>query len=323
MTTRSVVIGQGSFSNVYKLVNSDGTFAAKVPKKGMEEALLKECDMLKYLETKVDFATANIIKMFGMSNGEFAGIQSDYLKLEYHEMTLDKYVKNQGGNLSLKKTAEITKELAKALLFLSDVCVIHTDIKPKNILVSGDRVVLADFGSAMLTDEAKANSYIQTRFYRSPEVALKAALTSAADVWSLAVTVTEIYAKNIFAADSGIQLVTYHQLQLSRCYPEDLIARFMAIAPRVCSESIEYVAREMNSGRIETLDDIVKNKVERPIRSDSAIQKNGLLDLLNKMFDFSADSRIKPEKILEHPFLSIKEAESNGLGNVWAALYTS
>ena len=52
--------------------------------------------------------------------------------------------------------------------------VLHSDIKPDNILVSEDRtsVKLCDFGSAMFQGENEVTPYLVSRYYRSPEVIL-------------------------------------------------------------------------------------------------------------------------------------------------------
>lgn len=50
--------------------------------------------------------------------------------------------------------------------------VIHCDLKPENILLKGPNkssIKVIDFGSSCFEDE-RVYSYIQSRFYRSPEV---------------------------------------------------------------------------------------------------------------------------------------------------------
>jgi len=51
--------------------------------------------------------------------------------------------------------------------------IFHRDIKPENILMRGDLVKLADFGSCKgFFSERPYTEYISTRWYRSPECLL-------------------------------------------------------------------------------------------------------------------------------------------------------
>lgn len=67
------------------------------------------------------------------------------------------------------------------------VGLIHTDIKPENILVerynspTDITVKLSDFGSSYFLPELKDGDYVQSRHYRSPEVALSTGLATSAE----------------------------------------------------------------------------------------------------------------------------------------------
>jgi serine/threonine-protein kinase PRP4 len=50
--------------------------------------------------------------------------------------------------------------------------VVHADIKPDNILVNRTHniIKICDFGSAMFDGDNEITPYLQSRFYRAPEV---------------------------------------------------------------------------------------------------------------------------------------------------------
>jgi dual specificity tyrosine-phosphorylation-regulated kinase 2/3/4 len=78
---------------------------------------------------------------------------------------------------------------------LRDENVIHCDLKPENILLkspdkSGIKVI--DFGSSCFSNE-RIYTYIQSRFYRAPEIILGIPYTAAIDMWSFGCILAELY----------------------------------------------------------------------------------------------------------------------------------
>ncbi|KAH8071452.1 protein kinase [Aureococcus anophagefferens] len=88
--------------------------------------------------------------------------------------------------------------ILSALVCLDDAKIVHCDVKPENILLSprpGDDgasvVKLIDFGSACVEGRS-TQTYVQSRFYRAPEVLVGAPYDGAIDVWSAACVVAEL-----------------------------------------------------------------------------------------------------------------------------------
>ena len=72
---------------------------------------------------------------------------------------------------------------------------IHCDLKPENILLRHPRrsgIKVIDFGSSCYADK-RMYKYIQSRFYRSPEVVLGLKYDVAIDVWSLGCVLVEMH----------------------------------------------------------------------------------------------------------------------------------
>lgn len=72
--------------------------------------------------------------------------------------------------------------------------ILHCDLKPENILLcdpakSAIRVI--DFGSSCMEDE-QMYTYIQSRFYRSPEVIMGLPYHCSIDMWSLGCILAEV-----------------------------------------------------------------------------------------------------------------------------------
>ena len=109
------------------------------------------------------------------------------------------------GPLDARAVKGITRELLRALDFIhADVNILHTDIKPENVLVLAPGggaddaaapppdVKLVDLGTAFYVTHQQAHD-IQTREYRCPEAIVGAwPYAHSADVWSLGCLVFEL-----------------------------------------------------------------------------------------------------------------------------------
>lgn len=81
------------------------------------------------------------------------------------------------------------------LRFLRENNIVHCDMKPENILLresnkSGIKII--DFGSSTYENE-QFYTYIQSRFYRAPEIMLGIRYTPAIDMWSLGCILYELF----------------------------------------------------------------------------------------------------------------------------------
>jgi serine/threonine-protein kinase PRP4 len=104
----------------------------------------------------------------------------------------------RGVGLSLTAVKSYFGQLLAAATHLQKHKILHADIKPDNILVSGDfsKVMICDFGSAMdASDGAEGiiTPYLVSRFYRAPEIILGLPVSYSIDLWSLAVTAAELF----------------------------------------------------------------------------------------------------------------------------------
>lgn len=87
--------------------------------------------------------------------------------------------------------------LSAALLFLHENKIRHKDIKPQNILVKDDEVLLTDFGTALDWTDLDHSTTQNTRTgwtpgYCAPEVVNYEPRNSSADIWSLACVFCEM-----------------------------------------------------------------------------------------------------------------------------------
>lgn len=95
------------------------------------------------------------------------------------------------GVLTPRKVAEIGRQMAGALRVAHEAGILHRDVKPSNVLVSGSRAVLTDFGIARAQSDAtltQTGMLIGSPAYIAPERARGRVAVPASDMWSLGVT---------------------------------------------------------------------------------------------------------------------------------------
>ncbi|MFI8449888.1 bifunctional serine/threonine-protein kinase/ABC transporter substrate-binding protein [Streptomyces erythrochromogenes] len=96
------------------------------------------------------------------------------------------------GRLPVRRVAEIGAAVLDALAEAHRARIVHRDIKPDNVLLTKDRVVLTDFGIAHLTDATTRLSHtgivIGTPQYMPPEQLEGKRPTPANDLWALGAT---------------------------------------------------------------------------------------------------------------------------------------
>jgi serine/threonine protein kinase len=109
-----------------------------------------------------------------------------------------------------REAARLALEVARALAHAHEMGVIHRDVKPANILVeAGGRVVLADFGLAILDDTATSRWAMSgTPEYASPEQIRGDPLDVRTDIYSLGATMYHLLSGQPPYSGSGPDEIT-------------------------------------------------------------------------------------------------------------------
>uniref|UniRef100_A0A7N5P083 dual-specificity kinase n=1 Tax=Ailuropoda melanoleuca TaxID=9646 RepID=A0A7N5P083_AILME len=134
-----------------------------------------------------------VAKCLDHKNNELVALKIIRNKKRINLYELMKNNSFQGFSLSIVR--RFTLSVLKCLQMLYVEKIIHCDLKPENIVLyqKGQvSVKVIDFGSSCY-EHQKVYTYIQSRFYRSPEVILGHPYNMAIDMWSLGCIMAELY----------------------------------------------------------------------------------------------------------------------------------
>ena len=102
--------------------------------------------------------------------------------------------------LGMDIALDLTKQVADALGYAHGQGVVHRDVKPENILLEGERAVVADFGIARALDLAGGERLTETGLalgtpaYMSPEQGMGGAVDARSDIYALGCVLYEMLA---------------------------------------------------------------------------------------------------------------------------------
>ncbi|KAK4619345.1 Dual specificity protein kinase [Fulvia fulva] len=191
------VLGQGTFGQVVKCQNlkTQEVVAVKVVKNKTAyfNQSMMEVSVLDLLNGRMDKNDDHHILRL---KDTFIHRQHLCLVFELLSVNLYELIKqNQFRGLSTTLVRVFAQQLLNGLCLLSKAKLIHCDLKPENILLKNLEspiIKIIDFGSAC-DERQTVYTYIQSRFYRSPEVLLGLPYSAAIDMWSLGCIVVELF----------------------------------------------------------------------------------------------------------------------------------
>jgi dual specificity tyrosine-phosphorylation-regulated kinase 2/3/4 len=207
-------LGKGSFGDVVKTFDhkTKKHVAVKIIRneRRFHKQAQYELKLLDFLRKQDKHDTHNVIHM----HDHF--VFRNHLCITFELLHQDLYTtlkKNDFKGFSLSDTRRFTTGLLQALRVLRRSKIIHCDLKPENIMLrdkemSGVKII--DFGSSCYETE-RIHTYIQSRFYRAPEVILNIGYGSGIDMWSLGCIMAELHTgQPLFPGHDEREQLMYH-----------------------------------------------------------------------------------------------------------------
>ncbi|RGB40584.1 hypothetical protein C1646_753161 [Rhizophagus diaphanus] len=191
------ILGQGTFGQVVKCQNlkTREIVAVKVVKNkpAYFNQSMMEVTILELLNQTWDNQDQHhILRLLDTF------IHRRHLCLVFELLSVNLYElikQNQFRGLSTNLVRVFVAQLLDSLTILNEARIIHCDLKPENVLLKNlesPTIKVIDFGSAC-HERQTVYTYIQSRFYRSPEVLLGLPYSSSIDMWSLGCIAVELF----------------------------------------------------------------------------------------------------------------------------------
>jgi serine/threonine-protein kinase PRP4 len=245
----------------------------------------------------------------------------------------------RGVGLSLTAVRSYFGQLLAAATHLQKHKIIHADIKPDNILVSGDfaHTFICDFGSAMDSVDGSGGNemitpYLVSRFYRAPEIILGLPVTYQVDLWSLAVTAAELFLGNVLLNGKTNNDMLYQMMCLMGPFNSRQIRSHLLqtkkhpLPAHFLEKQASYMFRQ------ETIDPVLGKPVHNEVSlaatdsqfkpslqskllkarspKDSRMEVLKFSDLLSKCLVLDPSKRITVKAALQHDFFKEKTSDN-------------
>lgn len=214
-------------------------------------------------------------------------------------MNLYEFIKcHDFRGFSIKIIRRFAKQLLSSLVLLKAHKVIHCDLKPENVLLahpSRSEIKVIDFGSSCLENE-KVYTYIQSRFYRSPEVILGMQYGMPIDMWSVGCILAELLTGYpIFPGENE----------------QEQLACIMEVFGPPEKHLIEKSTRKklfFDSLGKPRLTVSSKGKRRRPssktLQQALKCEDEAFIDFVTRCLRWDPDRRLKPDEALRHEFIT-------------------
>ncbi|KAJ6799573.1 dual specificity protein kinase YAK1 [Iris pallida] len=337
------ILGQGTFGQVAKcwVSETDSYVAVKVIKNNLayHRQALVEFSILTMLNEKLgNDEKRHIVRILDC----FVYQKHLCISFEMLGSNLYELIKmNHYRGFPLSIVQVFSKQILQALVVIKEVGIIHCDLKPENILLSTStkpEIKVIDFGSACMEGRT-IYSYIQSRYYRSPEVVVGYPYTTAIDMWSFGCIVAELFlGLPLFPGASELDLLK-RMIEILGGQPPDYLLReakyidkfFMPVGSIYRLEDNE-ACKGRNAYRILTEEEYEKRRSEKPmigkryfnhvkledIVTTYPYRKNlpeeeisreksdrlALVDFLRGLLEFDPVKRWSPMQASRHPFVT-------------------
>ncbi|CAF2587864.1 unnamed protein product [Rotaria sp. Silwood2] len=288
-------LGKGSFGIVLRCYDHKKKEAVALKiirnKKRFQQQGLVEVNILTHLKTLDSDNSLNVVHI--KEHFYFRShlcITFELLGINLYELIK----KNNYQGFSVHLVRRFANSLLQCLRVMFREKIIHCDLKPENILLrqkGSSSIKVIDFGSGCFQAQ-RIYTYIQSRFYRAPEIILGVPYTPAIDMWSLGCILVELFTGYpIFPGEN-------EQEQLS------MIMEVVDVPPNHVLE--QGTRKKLFFGMPRTISTKTLKKrrpASRPLGQILRTTDQNFIDFIRRCFEWDPVERLTPEEGLRHPWI--------------------
>ena len=284
-------VGSGAFSNCFKAYDfkEKKIIALKIIRNEyrFNQQVKIEIKILSLLLQNDKLNDCNVVHMLDYFT--FRGHSIITFELLENNMYIElKDRKFRGYDMHILKS--FSYHVLTALKYLKQNNIVHCDLKPENIVVDGDNFKVIDFGSATIKND-KLHTYIQSRYYRAPEITLKLGYDCSIDMWSFGCILYELYSGNpLFGAKDENDLI-------------HLIIRVLGLPSKAYIDNIKISKK--NFFRKRTYDRKGIEVIPESLKIENLFDPNHVhfIDFIKKCITWNSYERMTPEIALNHAWI--------------------
>eukprot|EP00049_Salpingoeca_infusionum_P008270 m.134881 g.134881 ORF g.134881 m.134881 type:complete len:495 (+) comp13966_c0_seq3:609-2093(+) len=312
------IMGKGSFGQVVKATDltDNSPCAVKIIKN--KAAFFKQAQveiqllqMLNRADPEDQFSIVRYFRNFTYRN---------HLCLVFELLASDLYElirRTHHKGVSLRLVRKFSIQILRAVDFLAKNKIIHCDLKPENILLEDHKrsaIKVVDFGSSCTVGKTVYH-YIQSRFYRSPEVMLGRKYDEKIDMWSVGCIMVELLmGKPLFSGSNEVDQMA-KIVEVCDIPPASFILgspngkKFFKFSQQKCT-SVKDRSKEYQEPGSRLLSDILLLPSGGPRKSlatggdhqQTQEQLHEFMDLVYKLLEYDPAKRLSAADAMKHPF---------------------